>query len=241
MQNDMEGGELAATLTPAQRMELVQKGYNPMSPIDVQRYYKNQRPQEGLSELAGVNKYKNLGGGTVDPRDNNLLGDFERETGEAMDLDGPLRIGSGNPREDVKGMMENYGDSLGNLDDKIGRVTDRINQAQQRQPQRQLPPARQERQQPTSDRRLIQAPRQTLPLINEAAKARKAGYTMGVRYLNAFVENIQRPSAQNRALLMKEMNSLVLVEDKIEPSIIREYRQGIAQAEAEFYGNIKKK
>jgi hypothetical protein len=234
---DLEGGELAASLTPTQRMDMVSRGYNPMSPNDVQRFFKNQRPVDGLGELAGVNKYKNLGGGTVDSRDSGLLNDLSGEDRAAL-TDGLGRLGSGggNPREDIKGMMEGYGSGIGNLDDKISRISEK---AQNNQQQRRLGPGP-DRQQ-SQDRRLIAAPRQALPIVTEGAKAKKVGYTMGLRYINAFIDNIKNPSSTNRAALMKEMNSLVLIEDKIDPAIIKEYRQGIAIAEAELYAKIKTK
>ena len=233
---ETEGGELAASLTPAQRMDFVQRGYNPMSPIDVARYFKNQRPAEGLSELAGVNKYKSLGGGTVDPRDNGLLNELGAEHREDI-MDGTRQISAtSNPREDVRGMMEDYGSGLGDLDNKISRISERVQDNRQ---QRVLGPG--PSRQPQQDRRLIQTPRQTLPIVTESAKAKKVGYTMGIRYINAFIENIKNPNSTNRQALMKEMNSLILVEDKIDPSIIKEYRQGIAIAESELYAKIKGK
>lgn len=228
--DDLQGGELAASITPMQRMDLIQKGYNPMSADDVKRYYNNQRPIEGLQEVAGVKKYTSLGGGSeVDKRDAGLLQEFENETGASLTTG---RINqSGNPREDVRGMMNNYGSSSGyDLDSKISRISEKVQQSKQRQ----LPPTSQ-------DRRLIQTPKQTLPLITESAKAKKIGYTIGLRYINAFITNVKAPSSANRAILMKEMNNLVLLEDKIAPQLLKEYRQGIAIAESELYNRIKTK
>ena len=228
---DLEGGELAAAITPAQRMDMVQGGYNPMSPDDVQRYYKNQRPAEGLHEVAGVKKYMTLGGGKeVDQRDAGMLSEFERETGSSL-TDGPQR--TGNPRDDVRGAMDSYGAGSYDLDSKIARISAKVQNSQ-----RQLPEGRQQPRQ-QEDRRLIATPKQSLPIINESAKAKKVGYTMGIRYINAFIANVKAPSSANRAALIKEMNSLILIEDKIEPQLIKEYRQGIAVAEAELYNKIK--
>ncbi len=233
-QYDLEGGELAASVTPHQRMDMVQMGYNPMSPDDVERYYNKQKPAEGLHEIAGVKKYTSLGGG-IDgsSKDADLLRDFEMETGASL-TNG--RVPTGNPRDEARSAMDNYGSGSGlDLDSKISRISEKVSNSKQRQ----LPEA--QRQNQNSDRRLIQAPKQTLPIINEAAKAKTVGYKMGIRYINAFIANVKAPSSANRAELMKEMNNLVLIEDKILPQLIKEYRQGIAIAENELYQKIRTK
>lgn len=226
----LEGGELAAALTPAVRMDMVSKGYNAMSPADVQRYFAKQKPVDGLHEVAGVREYKNLGGGIeVAASDAGLLQSYEQETGVSL----AGKRTSGNPREDVRSMMDNYGAGLGNLDDKMTGLVERG--MSQRKEQRVLGPG-------TTNRNpnLISTPKQTLPIITEAAKAKKVGYMIGIKYINAFIANIKAPSAANRMALMKEMNNMVLIEDKIAPALLKEYRQGIAIAENELHQKITK-
>lgn len=226
----LEGGELAAALSKEVRADMIQRGYNPMQASDVQRYAKNQKPEFGLAEAAGVKEYKNLGGGReVDSRDSSLLQQFESETGNSLVSRG---VSSGDPREEARSVMNNYGRGTGNLDAKLLGLSERLNSGKE---QRVLGPG------PIQNKRLIQTPKQTLPIINEAAKAKKVGYVIGIKYINAFIVNIKAPSTANRALVMEELNKMVLLESKIVPACLREYRQGIAQAEMELYLKIRQK
>lgn len=221
----LEGGELAASLSPAVRMDMVSSGYNPMSPEDVNRYYNKQKPVEGLHEVAGVKKYTNLGGGVDATReDAGLLQQFEKEVGVPLVSS---RVQTGNPRDDVRGMMNNYNSPVSDLDSKISRISEKVQMSKQRPP--------------IQSKKLIQTPKQQQTLITEAAKAKRIGYTVGIKYINAFIDNIKAPSAANRASLIKEMNQLILIEDKVHPQLLKEYRLGIAIAENELYQKIKGK
>lgn len=211
--DNLEGGELAASLSPAQRMDLIQKGYNPMSPEDVQRYLNRQKPVEGLHEIAGVNQYKRLGGGVdLAAEDRGLVGGDIAGFSESAD-----------PRQVMKEKMNNSGNSFGQ--DLDQRLLSRLGGASQ------------ERKQPQSaqDNSYKKA-----TLVTESAKAKNIGYTIGVRYINAFIENIKNPSANSRALVAKEMSNMQQLETKMHPSVLKEYRAGIAQAETDLYSKIKK-
>ena len=204
---------------------MIQSGYNPMSPDDVQRYYNKQRPAEGLHEVAGVKKYTSLGGGKDgDAKDADLLQGFERETGVSLTSGRSL---SSNPRDEARSAMDNYGSGSYDLDSKISRISEKVNMSKQKQ----LPAVQ--------DKRLIKTPRQPLPIITESAKAKKIGYIMGIKYINAFIANVKAPSAKNRASLIEEMNRLIVTEEKIAPQLLKEYRLGIAIAENELYKKIK--
>jgi len=210
---NLEGGELAARLTSAQRMDLIQKGYNPLSPEDVQRYLKRQKPAEGLHEIAGVNQYKRLGGGLdLAAEDRGLVGDDYSGFTESAD-----------PRQVMKEKMNNSGNSFGkDLDQRLmSRLGDSF----------------QEKKQPKS---LQDDSYKKATLITEANKAKNIGYTIGVRYINAFIENIKNPSANSRDVIAKEMSNMQQLESKMHSSVLKEYRAGIAQAETDLYSKIKK-
>lgn len=211
--DNLEGGELAARLSPAQRMDLIQKGYNPMSPEDVQRFLNKQRPAEGLHEIAGVNQYKRLGGGLdIAAEDRSLVGDDMSSFTESAD-----------PRQIMKEKMSNSGNSFGQ--DLDQRLLSRLGGASQ------------EKKQPQS---LQDNSYKKATLITEATKAKNIGYTIGVRYINAFIENIKNPSANSRAVIAKEMSNMQQLESKMHSSVLKEYRAGIAQAETDLYSKLKK-
>lgn len=216
--DDLEGGELAARLTSAQRMDLVQKGYNPLSPTDVNNYFNKQRPVDGLHEIAGVKERRSLGGGLdVAPDDRSLLGEGDQDFGIPS-----------NPLDAMKSAMGSYGSSAGgNLDD---RLLSRMNQSDPRQQPQQRRPIQE--QSNTSYNNAV--------VVTDPAKASKVGYTIGVRYINAFIENIKNPTTENRTALMKEMSNMSTLETKIHRNVLKEYRQGIAQAEKDLHSKLKK-
>ena len=118
----LEGGQLAASFTPQERMTLVSQGYNPLNPVDVERYFNRQKPAEGLLEHAGVNKFKSLGGGLdVAPSDMGFVKGtaFESEFDTSRSLD---------PRQAAKSAMNNYASSSGfsGLDDRLNSLANRI-------------------------------------------------------------------------------------------------------------------
>lgn len=212
--DNLEGGELAASLSSAQRMDLIQKGYNPMSPEDVQRYLKRQKPAEGLHEIAGVSQYKRLGGGVdLAAEDRGLVGGDMRSFAEDAD-----------PREVMREKMNNSGNSFGqDLDQRLlSRLSGTFNES------------------PKPKKATENDSYKKATLITEAAKAKNIGYTIGVRYINAFIENIKNPSANSRALVTKEMSNMQQLESKMHSSVLKEYREGIAQAEKDLYSKIKK-
>lgn len=213
--DDLEGGELAARLSSAQRMDLIQKGYNPLSPTDVNNYFNKQRPVDGLHEVAGVKERRSLGGGLdVAPDDRGLLGEADQDFGVPR-----------NARDEMQSAMGSYGSSAGsNLDE---RLLSRMSEPDPRQqPRRPL------QEQNSSYNNAV--------MVTDPAKASKVGYTIGVRYINAFIENIKNPTTENRTLLMKEMSNMNTLESKIHKNVLREYRQGIAQAEKDLHSKLKK-
>lgn len=236
-----EGGQLAATLSPAMRMELIQMGYNPMSAADIDAYKRKQRPVEGLTEVAGVSKYSSMGdhgtfidGKKITYNDQRDYGVLAKEGKDIIDY------GSMNddvdPRQSMRGQMENYGG--GDVNDRImSKLSTRSQMAQEpafRKPIKENPKQ-------TSRPQIKQPIAQPKQLLTEAAQANKLGYTKGVKYINAFIALIKNPTDENRQALILEMNRMVSVEDSIHPSILPQYRKGIALAETELYKKIKNK
>jgi hypothetical protein len=224
---ELQGGELAARLTAAQRMDMVMSGYNPLSPTDFERYTSGKKPAEGLHEIAGVTKYKNLGMSSSNTSKDDAL--IQKQFGEGTfdenDLESSNTNSYVNPREAIQNQMENYS-STGTAD-LNSKLMSRIERRQiNEQPIR-------------NNKQFVQAPnKQKKTLITESKQAKKIGYTLGIKYINAFIKNLKNPSAQTRDILIKEMNNLVLVESKIHPKLLKEYRFGIAYAEKELYRKI---
>lgn len=241
-----QGGELAASLSPAMRMDLIQRGYDPMNPADVRAFKERKKPSGSLAEVAGVDSHKSMGDhGTMvdgkyvaynDKRDYGMLASEGKDVIDYESMNSPADL-----RQEMRSNMGGY--SGGDVNDRI------MSKMQGRQPgqapQKQLPQRRMEEQQPPK-RGPISAPRQIQQpaqpqLLTEANKANKLGYTKGIKYINAFIENIKNPSNATRENLILEMNRMVSVEDKIHPNILQAYRNGIAQAERELYNKIKSK
>jgi hypothetical protein len=226
--SEIEGGELAAQFSPQERMQMIQRGYNPMSPSDVEAFKRGQRPQEGLHEIAGVNKYRSLGMARADEYKDNTMINKKFNFNEDIDIE-EYDSRPVNPREALAGKMEVYGNRSGDVDlndklmSKIGSPM-RESNTPSRKPQIQAPKAQSNKK-----------------IITEASTAGSAGYTLGVRYINAFITNLKNPTSQNRSLLMKEMNNLVLAESRIHPTLLPQYKAGIAKAEKELYLKIKNK
>lgn len=243
-----QGGELAASLSPAMRMELIQKGYDPMDPADVKAFKNRQKPTGGLAEVAGVNSHKSLGdhgtfidGKHITYNDRHDYGILSKEGKDVIDYEKMNH--NVDPRQEMGSRMGGYGDNFGG--DVNDRIMNKLGSRQQPTPQRQ--PQRQMEEQPQRTRGAIAQPK-SLPqqkaqpqLLTEATKANKLGYTKGIKYINAFIENIKNPNNANRENLILEMNKMVSIEEKIHPSVLQAYRNGIASAEAELYKKIKSK
>jgi hypothetical protein len=212
MYEQLQGGELAASFTPAQRMDMVQKGYNPLDPEDVQRYKKGQKPLKSLVEVAGANKYQNLGGGTIDGADRALIQDAGIDI-DAIDISSPTT----NLREHVnKQISSSYGSS-GTID-LNEKLAARLNITQSKQTNSNVTPK----------------------VELTETKAQQLGYALGVKYINAFIDNIKTPTPQNRARVEEELKKIKLAENKIPKQFLQHYRNGVSLAEKELYNKIKK-
>jgi hypothetical protein len=206
----LEGGQLAASFSPAERMEMVSRGYNPMSSTDVERYLKRQKPAEGLMEHAGVTKFRNLGGGLdVAPSDMGLV------KGSGFDEFVQSANISSDPKSAMKSAMNSYSSGAGfsGLDERLNSLA---NKSQ-------------------SHQRINESKKTTL--ITDAVQAKKVGYMFGTRYIKAFLENKKTPTKLTKEALLKETNNLKAAESKIHPSLLQQYNDGISYAEKEAFKN----
>jgi hypothetical protein len=219
--NEGEGGNLAARLTPAQRMDMIQRGYNPLSSADVERYFNKEKPMEGLMEVAGVSQYKNLGGGKgIDPRDKGLitkeLEEFEEFSTSPSNL---------NLRDAVNSKMNSYSSKPRDINSAL---TTKLNQITKESKSQVSPKTI-----PLSQKKSF--------LITESKQAKNIGYKLGINYLNSFVDLLKSPNTENRTKFIEQINNLVLAEKKIHPAMLEDYRTGIAFAEKQLYNKLKNK
>lgn len=125
----LQGGELAAALTPAQRMDLIQRGYSPMNPYDVQAYKQGKRPTEDVGVIAGANdrRFSTMGMTRASERDtiqarqeyNFDFGNVEVPDGYRYDPSELGILGDSNsnfnqsPREELSSKLDSYGNNFG--------------------------------------------------------------------------------------------------------------------------------
>ena len=244
---ELQGGELAARLSPQTRMAMIQLGYNPLSPADLNAYQKRQKPTEGLSEIAGVSKYKNLGdrGTFIDGKhiiysDSKDYGIISKEgKGDLIDYDNP-HVENVDPRMAVRDQMQEYGTFGRGESDINDRILNRLGDRREMHETSRPAPRKQNN---NTTRGPIQAPKAIAQpqqqILTEAGKASKLGYAKGVKYINAFIDLIQNPTDNNRQALIEELNRMVTVEQKIHPKILAHYRSGLAAAERDLYKKLK--
>lgn len=259
--NELSGGELATRLTAAQRMALIENGYNPLSPRDVKAFQAGQRPQEGIAALsgAGQKEFSNLGMSRASANDlRRASSEYGLDT-SMLDQDSMSmlndELGSGyetprNPREAISQRMDNYG---GGGDDLNAKLQARLSAKNVNiQPNGgSYPSGFQEENDDIIDNEYYNSPRapQTKQLlrpskpafVNDKAAAEKTGFAKGLNYINAFIINLKTPSVENRNNIIDMLNQMSLAEDKIHPSIRNYFHNGIAKAEKLAYDKIKGK
>jgi hypothetical protein len=239
------GGELAAQISPRIRIDMIQKGYNPMNPEDVQRYINHQQPigdikyitteyvKEGQDvntmgekhmsyrkDYAAIKQTFNEGNLDLD-----TLDDVEKisDTEDGLPQDTQIENPISNPRQHLKKIMENTREHKSNINDRLNNSI--FNNVPQKAQQKN---------------KFITIPKSQKEYITEVKQATSLGYTQACKYINAFIMQIKNPTLEGRIKFINEINEMILTEEKIHPQILHEYRKGIAKAELEFYQNIKK-
>lgn len=129
-------GELVASLTPAQRMDMIQKGYIPGHEEDVRRYFDNQKP---VGDAAGLAVFDTGGGFSLNSLgEKKVKGNFNLKQVAEDDLDkhyGEYNLDEYeeklqtspviNPREEIKQTMNSYSSRETSLDSKVDRILGR--------------------------------------------------------------------------------------------------------------------
>ncbi len=246
-----EKANLAAKIPRHIRMEMIQRGYNPMDSEDVRRFHNNEQPtglmkeliSYNLSEGANINKMgeggMNIGADMMAIKQAMTEGDHNIDPEHFKNVPGGDEI--------FKAMEVDWNDnSPVQQQDKFTQAKDIKKQLgdkityQPKDVNHKLKNVLGER----------QAPQQNVPIktprkieernyITEAVQASKIGYTKGCSYLNAFIRQLKNPTSEGRANLIEAMNKMVLTEEEIHPNILHEYRKGIVKAEKELYLKIK--
>lgn len=252
--SNLAGGELAARLTPQQRMDMVSKGYSPLNPRDVQAYTKGQRPVDGLAKAAGVGekRYNKLG---MASSNRSAEASYGQELGVDLSVLGDEGTGWNDgetPRtaRDIK--LGGYGSGFNQSEEAINsRIMSKLGAGnagmatgipsinsfdeEMLDEEYNYGPTTHASTKQLIGRKVAKA------YITEAVECKKEGYKKGLNYLNAFLENLKNPSLKTRTKLFEAMNNMVLAEDNIHPEMLKEYQHGIALAERALYKDIKAK
>lgn len=234
----LAGAKLAASISPAQRIDMVQRGYSPMNPVDVDNYLNHKAPSgamlqistEVLEEGTSMNSFgeKHM---SYEKDYQKLASHFDNKGDidvDSLERVAPRTLDRVNPKEEVRDKLGNYGGKNDNLPRR--GVNEKLSEALgKRSIERPVSPTK----------GLISIPKDNREYITEGAQAKSLGYKHGCSYLNAFIVNLRAPSSENRIKLIKELNTMVLKEESIHPSIVAEYRRGVSTAESELYKNLK--
>jgi len=248
-ENLKDRGEFAASIPPKIRMEMIQRGYLPTNPEDVERFQNNQQSMglmkelvvHGLSEGANINSMgeKNMNMGSdmaaikqamvegdhnIDPRHLHEAPGGDDFLDEVTKVDWESQEERQNPSTPTQ-----QKDIRKNLGDQINYTPKNVNEKMKDVLGTNQP-----------SRGPIKTPKkiEEKPYITEAVKATNIGYVKGCAYLNAFIKQLKNPTSEGRMNLIEAMNKMVIVEDEIHPNILHEYRKGVVKAEKELYSKI---
>lgn len=218
---ELAGIALLTKIPKPERMDMVSKGYNPFDGDDVLRYYGNQKPNGGFTEVAGVNTHKSLGEGKYnESRDRQLI---ERQIkGGGLDFDKDDFGYTGGPVNSKEEFINTVKDQMA----PSNTVSDLNNRLMER-----MGPS------PSVKSNLNNS---NASMVVDPNKAKLLGYTLGARYVNAFTENLKTSSSETRNRLITETNNIEKGKSKVHPSILHIYEEGIKQAENELYNKLKK-
>lgn len=222
MEFEEEGRPVALQLTLAQRWQLVQEGYNPLSAESIERWQNKQPPDRQLAATAAKVKKENLGSrAQSDSKDYSFL----KQDGDANleQLDRPITNG----RDHVKSLInDNY--DYGGANSIEEKVRSRLSTDK----------STNENYGPIKKPRIVEENRKK-QMITESKEAVNVGYRNGIAYLNAFVAVLKDPSYTTRTSLIERINTLIVTEDSVVDDQLKYYRGGIAKAEKEMYIKLK--
>lgn len=200
---NIAGARAAASLSKEERWDMISKGYNPMVEEDIQAYRSGQRPVYGNADLS-KKMGSNLGMSRASERDYAAI-DKQLTTGEYDD--NPI-ASKDEFTSSVSRQMESTSQS------RQSNLTESLNQRLM------------------SKLGSSSEPQQS-NLVQDAATAKKLGYALAKRYIQAFKEHYQSKTSQSQQKLNKEKQILTEGERKVHASVLKSYRDGVAQAENE--------
>lgn len=252
MSISLKAANMAAKIDTRTRMDMVQRGYNPMNIEDVQRYYKKLEPLGLMKELVSYNlddgvNINNMGEkkysisqdmGAIKQAmaegDHNIDPRHLEESGIQDEFDQAVQVDWG----DIQDQPINNNNKFAthttqqSLASKIDYTPKNVNE---------IISSKLGAKQPSSNAPIktpVKIP-VTKQYITESTEAHSLGYKKACVYLNAFTRLLKNPSEEGRNALIEAINNMVLTEEKIHPSIINVYRKGLNKAEQELYAKIK--
>jgi hypothetical protein len=213
----MNPGELLEKLSPAERMDMIMKGFRPGDIKDVKRYRNGERTslkerEEKAQTLAG--NFANLGGAG----EREIALDVNRQSIPLEEVEREVRTPvqkERNVRQQLNEEMDSYSSTAG----RTFNTNDILSLKRAKEP--------------TTAR----SNKNSEMIANE-------GFTNAKEYLNAFVLNLQNenPGAgyQLRINLFKLLKKCLEAEGKYkgDPVALKAYRMGVVKAEKALYKNL---
>lgn len=201
-------------ISARERMAMVENGYNPLIDQDVINFRKGVKPQVGVKHFVEGNgefSFNSLGEKHMTSiQDQYYDEDFTSSVAEEIKAEVPEFFAQSkvsNSREGLKNSMDNYKSKPVDLNAKLQSVI-----------QNKIAPQAVKKEGVTLD------------------VAKKAGYSSGAKYLNAFHSLIKSPSEQNRNFLLEKIGEMLQEEEKYKNSTgYKSFQAGLADAEAKLY------
>ena len=221
----MYGEELIAKLSQKDKMDMVMKGLSPINPEHVSQYLSTggrvrasmQEAQERIETMVGRDAYnkKSLGAAHESERDYQKIPGYDELVG-GKGSGGAYRAPR-NPREQMMQDMESYGSSGRPASNTI--TSDRLLSLRER----------------TEPRQQVRKPQ------GSEQEYYKKGYSLTIKYLNAFILNIKAPSSEGRLTLYKTLKDVLTFEASVKSNqhLALAFKKGCNKAETEMYGKLK--
>jgi hypothetical protein len=205
-------------------MDMVMKGLSPINPQHVSQYLSTggrvrasmQEAQERIETMVGRDAYnkRSLGAAHESERDYQKIPGYSELVGGSGN--GEYRTPR-NAREQMLEDMDGYGGNGRPASNIIS--SDRLLSLRERTETRQ--PARK-------------------PQGSEQDYYKK-GYSLTIKYLNAFILNIKAPSSEGRLVLYKALKDVLTYEATVKSNqnLALAFKKGCNKAETEMYGKLK--
>ena len=202
---------LATKLTPAQRIDMIQKGLSPLSNKHIQKYFENDG-KISLSEADKIQKVQNLIGQDI-PLTRNLGSSLEKDSDygqiPGLERNGPAPK---NERESLMSDLDYYSGS-GSINKSISS---------------------------DSLLSLKKGTKQRINEAEDERDYKKVGYDLSIKYLNAFILNLKSPSSKGRLEVYKHLKKLFETEIRLKskPNSCSLFKEGCKEAENLMYTQL---